>query len=455
MTGIEIGKKIDSFSNLIQELGNSTFNSRDIWNRKKEIDENLKATQFENELQKTELIDNYNKLVTTLQQKDIEVEQSNASFTGDAENKVKSFCDATNLALASNDLSKDNIKALKIAANEIYEYFKQHRWLTKERRTTAWDNYSNARNLLKAKEDEVMEKERDERSKIASQSLEITEKICVVVNTCHPSETAENLRNYVTKLNDFLNNSDHTFLNIKWFLVEKPDEIRLALKSRSETINDVRNFVATNKDNILREHKSQIFANIDALKQDLNQAWEQHKIEQQQKQQEWEIKQQEWAEKRKEWTKKQQDFLQMLEKRLENQLSYKNKQEDYLKNQQQFAERFKQRLVAQQDYLKKIHEQIKDLEQKLETAWTDSFKTKVEEWIAEKNEKVKALDADIIVLQQKLVDINKNIETLPIKLQELTNSINEIQDKIVEVKTKLSADASSINETTDDSNSSN
>jgi hypothetical protein len=453
MTGIEIGKKIDSFNNLIQEFGTSTFNSRDIWNRKKEIDENLKATQFENELQKTELIDNYNKLVSTLQQKDIEVEQFNASFTSDAETKVNSFCDATNLALANKDVSKDDIKVLKIAANEIYEYFKQHRWLTKERRTTAWDNYSNARNLLKAKEDEVMEKERDERSKIATQSLEITEKICVVVNACHPSETAENLKDYVTKLNDFLNSSNNNFINIKWFLVEKPDEIRLALKSRSETINDVRNFVATNKDNILREHKSQIFVNIDALKQDLNQAWEQHKMAQQQKQQEWEIKQQEWAEKRKEWTKKQQDFLLMLEKRLDNQLSYKNKQEDYLKNQKQFAEKFEQRIVAQKDYLKKIQEQIKDLQQKLATAWTDSFKTKVEEWIAEKNEKVKAVEADILVLEQKLDDIIKNIETLPIKLQELNSSINEIQDKIVEVKTKLSADASSINETTNDSNS--
>lgn len=55
-------------------------------------------------------------------------------------------------------------------------------------------------------------------------------------------------------------------------------------------MNDVRNFINNYRDYLTREHKGQIFANIDALKLDLNKAWETHKEDQQKRQEEWEIK---------------------------------------------------------------------------------------------------------------------------------------------------------------------
>jgi len=56
-------------------------------------------------------------------------------------------------------------------------------------------------------------------------------------------------------------------------------------------------FINNYRDYLTREHKGQIFANIDALKLDLNKAWETHKEEQQKRQEEWEIKKKERDEK--------------------------------------------------------------------------------------------------------------------------------------------------------------
>lgn len=77
---------------------------------------------------------------------------------------------------------------------------------------------------------------------------------------------------------------------------------------------------------------------------------------------------------------------------------------------------------------------------KYATAWTDSFKTKVEEWIIEKKAKIASVEEDIEVLKGKIADINKKSEELPNKIKELDDSIIEIKSKIEEVKEKLKND---------------
>lgn len=46
MTGIDIDKKLETFNNLISELGTTVFSAREIWQRQNEIAENFKAAQF-------------------------------------------------------------------------------------------------------------------------------------------------------------------------------------------------------------------------------------------------------------------------------------------------------------------------------------------------------------------------------------------------------------------------
>jgi chromosome segregation ATPase len=293
---------------------------------------------------------------------------------------------------------------------------------------------------VKDKEDELYAKAREEKTKQISQSLEITEKLCVVVNACHPSVDINELLNFVNRFHQFLQEGNLTELNKPWHLIEKPEDIKYSLRCRTETLNDVRNFINNYRDYLTREHKGQIFANIDALKLDLNKAWETHKEDQQKRQEEWGIKKKERDEKRLEWNKKQQDFLRMLEGRLENQIAYKAKQESYLQSQKEYSARFESRIPQQQDYIKKLVEQVIDLEKKYATAWTDSFKTKVEEWITEKKERIASVEEDIEVLKGKIADINKKAEELPNKIKELDDSIVEIKSKIEEVKEKLKND---------------
>lgn len=441
MTSVDINKKLTSLNTLIQEFGVSQFSSRDIWNRKKEIDENLKAAQFESVEDKATTLAAFEQLVKTITEKEAAVEAANEQFTQQGEQMVAQLAVAANNVLAQEAITKDDFKNIREIANQSFEFFKQQRWATKDRRTTAWDTYNHIRTIVKDKEDELFAQERESRAKQQSQSLAITEKLCVVVNACAPAVAIEELQAYVAKFHAFLQEQNLVADDTKpWHLIAKPEDSKYSLRSRTETLNDVRNFIGTYKDVLTREHKGQVFANIDAIKEDLNKAWEEHKEAQQKRQEEWEIKKKERDEKREEWTKKQREFLDMLEKRLVNQQDYKAKQESYLQNQQAFAQRFQDRIAQQKDYIGKLKDQLKDLNEKLETAWTDSFKTKVEEWIAEKEEKIVSVEKDIEVLKTKLEDISKNTDALPLKIADLAASIAEIQSKIVEVKEKLAND---------------
>lgn len=441
MSTVDINKKLDSFNNLIGELGVSNFSSKEIWNRQKEIAENFKAAQFETDDEKNNTVNRFQSLIESLKNKEKDIETANEQFTSDAESLLHQFEQNAKDILAKAEITKDDFKPLRENSNALFEHFKQQRWATKERRTTAWDTYNAVRNNVKAKEDELFAQERESKAKQQSQSLAITEKLCVVVNACHPEQSIEELQQYVIRFNEFLKENNIADANTNWFVIEKPEELKYSLRCRTETLNNIRNFISINKDCLTREHKGQVFANIDALKDDINKAWEAHKEEQQKRQEEWEIKKQEREEKRVEWNKKQQEFLKMLEGRLENQIAYKAKQESYLQSQKEYAQRFENRIPQQQDYIKKLIEQVIDLEKKYATAWTDSFKTKVEEWIKEKKDKIATVEADIETLKEKIADINKkSIDEIPKKIEELNASIEEIKSKIVEVKEKLAND---------------
>ena len=441
MSVIDIDKKLDTFSNLIQEFGagTGTLSNKELWQRQKEIAENFKAIQFVDAEAKEAANQKFQQIINLLKEKENQIDTANEKFCEDAEAIILQM-EAMYANNIDATIEKNNFQELRKLSNQAFEYFKVPRWSSKERRTTAWDKYSNIRNAVKDKEDELYAKVRDEKSKQVSQSLELTEKLCVVVDACHPSTSIEDLLAVVNKFDQFLKDVNLTENNQIWHLIEKPEDVKYSLRCRTETLNDVRNFIMNYKDSLTREHKGQIFANIDALKIDLNKAWETHKEQQQQRQEEWEIKKKERDEKRGEWNKKQQEFLKMLEGRLENQLSYKAKQEGYLQSQKEYAARFENRIPQQLEYIEKLKDQLIDLEKKQLTAWTDSFKQKVEEWIQEKNEKIATVEKDIDVLKEKIADINKNIDELPNRIKDLDDSINEIKFKIEEVKQKLAND---------------
>ena len=439
MTALDIDKKLETFGKLIQEFGVGTFPAKEVWQRQKEIAENFKAVQFDDVETKEAALEKFQKLIQLMKEKENEAESANEKFAVEAEQLIILMEEIVANQTEETPLDKSDFQEFRKLSNQAFEYFKVSRWPNKERRTTAWEKYSSFRNLIKDKEDGIYAKEREDRSKLISQSLEITEKLCVVVDACHPKNEITELANLVSRFHQFLHDASMTD-HAAWYLIDKPDDIKYSLKVRTATLNDVRNFINHYKDHLTREHKGQIFANIDSLKEDLNKAWENHKEEQQKRQEEWEIKKKERDEKRIEWLKNQQHFLVMLEKRLENQIAYKEKQEKYLQSQKEYAERFENRIKQQYDYIDKLKEQQVDLEKKHATAWTDSFREKVEEWMKEKNEKIEAIIKDIEVLKGKITDINKHVEELPSKIQELTTSIEEIKSKIEEVKEKLAND---------------
>jgi len=440
MNVVDIEKKLVTLSNLINDTGATALTIKEIWQRQKEIAENFKAAQFETAEAKDAATEKFQQLTTQLKERENQEEAENLKFTEEAEKLVAVIEELYAKQTSESQLEKNDFQELRKLSNQVFEYFKVQRWSTKERRTSAWDRYATIRNAVKEKEDELYAKVREDKSRQISQSLEIAEKLSVVVDACHPTVPIEELLNLVNRFNQFLTEAGLTENNSVWHLIEKPEDIKYSLRSRTETLNDVRTFINNYKEYITREHKGQIFANIDALKGDLNKAWENLKEEQQKRQEEWEIKKKERDEKRVEWVKNQQNFLVMLEKRLENQLAYREKQENYAKGQKDTIGRFESRIEQQKGYIGKLQEQLLDLEKKHATAWTETFKLKVEEWMKEKNEKIELVLKDIEVMKEKIADINKNIEEMPNRIKELDTSIEEIRTKIEEVSQKLAND---------------
>jgi hypothetical protein len=451
MTPTLLFAKLDSYLKLINDYGNSTLSLKEINQRKNEIQENLKAIETTDAAEKEAVINKFTEINNIFATKLAAIEKDNIEFTANSIAQIEDFGKQVN---ASN-LSKEDIVSFKKIGSTLFENFKQQRWESKDKREASWETFNNIRTLLKEKEDDFFNKLREEKTNQASQSLEIAEKLHVIITACHPETSIDELALMVQKFNEYLATLAFENDPLKWLLLAKPEEIKYPLKARSETINDVRNFINDNKDIIVREDKQNIYANIDAIKTYLNKAWDIHKHEQQLKQEQWKEQQKIREEKKNEWQGKQQDFLDMLENRLENQVEFRSKLQANIANQKDYLFKFEQRIVDQKDYILKLNDQLIDLEKKHLTAWTDTFKSKVEGWMNEKKNKIKEIEKDIAVLHQKVVDINKKIEDVPKKIQEVSDSIAEIQFKIQEVSSKLASVDNNENQNNNAANTAN
>jgi len=163
MNIIDLDKKLETFNNLIQELGTGNFTSKELWQRQKEIAENFKAAQFETVELKDAANQKFQQLINQLKEKENQLAATNEKFCEDAELLILQMEQLFAKHTDTTPLSKDDFAELRKLSNQAFEYFKLPRWSTKERRTNAWDKYSNIRNAVKDKEDELYAKVREEK----------------------------------------------------------------------------------------------------------------------------------------------------------------------------------------------------------------------------------------------------------------------------------------------------
>lgn len=437
MTSSELENKIDKFSYILDDFGESNFNSRELWQLQKEIFQNFKETEFYDHEDRQNNWNKFQSLVDTLRKKQDDINSENEKFAGEADRLIDKLKDSMGGGLFSKQLEKADFAELKSLSSEIFEFLKQPRFPSKERRVAAWDRFNNLRDKLREEENEYYSKIRERITKRNNHSEELTEKIISTIDACHPDSPLEDLFDLLGKLVLYLTGIGFLMDAVEWLLGIKEEKPKNPLKVKSEALRDVRRFINDNKDDITREDKQKIYARLDSVQADLNKAWDDYKEELQKKQEQWEERKKHNEQKRIDWERNQREFLSKLENRLEKQIAFKEKLEKVYNNQKEFLDKLETRLENQQDFLRKLNDQLDDLEDKYSSAWNDNFKDKVSDWIDDKKSKISDVESDIDNIEDKIRDVKNNIDELPDKIRDVEKSIDEIESKIDEVRAKL------------------
>lgn len=444
MTSSELENKIDKFSDLLDDFGESTFNSKELWQLQKEISQNFKETDFDDREDRQNLWNKFQGLVDTLRRKQDNINSENEKFADEADRLINKLKDLIGGGLFSKQLEKADFAELKNLSTEIFEFIKQPRFPSKERRAATLDKFNELREKLREEENEYYTKLREKITKRNNHSEELTEKIIRTIDACHPDSPLDDLFELLGKLVFYLTGIGFLFDAIEWLLGIKEEKPKNPLKVKSEALRDVRKLINDNKDEITREDKQKIYARLDIVQADLNKAWDEYKAEleerkkiREQKQIEWEKKQREYEQKKMNWEKNQREYLEKLEDRLEKQIAFKNKLTDILDKQNEFLDKIENRLENQKDYLTKLNGQLDDLEDKYSDARSDSFRDKVSDWIDETKSKIDKVENDIDSIEDKIRDVKKRIDELEDKISDVEKSIEEIEKKIDEIRGKL------------------
>ncbi|MFT3912443.1 MAG: hypothetical protein QM737_23650 [Ferruginibacter sp.] len=433
----ELQAKIEKFSKLLNDFGATGAGSKELWQLQKEIVRDFKETIFENKEENQQHWEGFQLLVDKLRTKQDQLNAEYEKFAEEADAIIGQLEASITNGFFSGQLEKTDFTTKKEDFAKAFELFKENRWPSRERRTVAWDKYNGLRDMLKKEEDEFYIRLREKITQRSQNSQQLTEKIIVVIDHCHPDVTVDALADILKKWVQYLTGINSSTDAFAWVPAMKEEQLKTPLKLRSDALSGIRKFINDNRDSLTKEDKQKIYERIDLVNEDLDKAWTAYKEELQQKREAWEERKKQNEEKQIAWEKKQRDFLAMLEDRLEKQLAFKTKLEKVYDNQLGFLEKQEARYTSQQDYLNKLHDQMEDLEDKLATAWTDDFKNKVTGWIDEKNAKISEVENSLPDIEEKITDVKKNIDELPDKIKDVEKSIGEIKDKIAEVKAKL------------------
>lgn len=437
MTAIELIHKIEKFDELIKAFGHDNPNSKTLWQMKSEIIEHFRATTFADADEKKATLNLFETLATTLKEKQDLITHENEEFAANAENQIKEIEALLSEGFYVNNPEKDAIIHLKSLTDKAFESFKQSRWPTKERRTTAWDKFNHLRETLREEEDKYYTTLREKKNERINQSHQLSTILIETIESCHPDATTNTLYESLKQLVAYFISIGAEPTAVEWITDNKEADPKSSLKMKSEGLRDVRRVLIENQEELTRDDKQKVYGALELIGTELNKTWEAHRAEMQKKQEEWEERKKLNELKRADWLIKQTDFLNVLAEKLEKRSADKTNLERILANKKEFHGRQQGRLINQREFLKKITEDLADMQEKLKTAWTETFKERMAEKVAQKELKISEVQKDIAEVTGKLTEVEKDIADITEKIASVDKSNEELKLKIEEVKKNL------------------
>jgi len=437
MTAVELKQKIDKFSEQLNEYGVTNFNGKVLWQIKNELGEYFRGISFASASEKEVLQQELERLSILLHEKQDQVNSYNEAFAASVLDNINLLISTYGDNLFLNNPEKEVIYELKALIDKIFDQFKQARWPSKEKRTELWDKFSSTREKIKKDEDEFYKELKQKKAEKEERSHQITQKIIETINACHPEATNEVLFTLSKDLKAFLLELGYTKESILLDNLNEEEAQKTTLKPKSETLRDLRRFLNENREEVSRDDKQKIFTLMDFINAELSKAWDSYRESLQKKQEEWEERKKIQEVKRQEWELKQKDFLQTLIEKLEKKTVDKTNLERIWASKKDFLTRQLTRLGNQQDFLKKMNEDLADMDEKVNTAWTDTFKERMSSKIEQKKMKINEVNGDILTVKEKIKEVENDIEEIGKKIELIEKGVTELSSKIEEIKKSI------------------
>jgi hypothetical protein len=422
MTKNELGRKLDAFEAALAEYGVSRFTAKDIWELRAVIVEDFRAVEFADPGERKDAWQRLQDGMDMLKQKGALMQVENEAFATEAEELIEVLQRRMDDAAPEKEWDKEELAGLRAEANNIFDFMRQNRWPSRERRTEVWDRFSACRDRVKKLEDERYEKvragirERQERSALINAPFK------AMLEACRPQSAVEAVLPAFAELQTAFDKLSQPLAGFGFLekAFESDSALKAPLKLKSDTLRELRRLFTEQRALFSKEDGQETYTLLTAVQKDMDAAWQAYKGERQKKQDE--------------WVEKQKAFVTMLEEKLQKRRADGANLEKVIAAKRDFAPRLEGRLASQQDYLNKLYDDLDELQAKHDSARSFDIRERMESAIESKRARIAEIESDLGSLKQRIETNEKDIAEIAFKVEKIREGVAEMEQKVEEVK---------------------
>ena len=254
MDATQIKEKIDLLSRQLSRF--EEYRLQDLWETKKEIYELFKLTEFASPEERKSVSDNFQLMVDTLDIRQKELTEENEKFASEADAMIDAYCGKVEQELAKDGSEKEKFSALRKTTDEVFEFIRQSKWPSKERRTAGWDRFQATRDKWKALEDNWYAERREKLATLTEGSSALQAQINPMLDLFAEGANGQTIIDAVTKFNA----DQNAPCNEEWLSLKGEEAEKQSLKVRSGALNHLRRFMIDQRERFTHEHRDGIVA---------------------------------------------------------------------------------------------------------------------------------------------------------------------------------------------------
>ncbi|TCJ19157.1 hypothetical protein EPD60_01710 [Flaviaesturariibacter flavus] len=424
MTKNELSARLDAFEAALAAYGVSKFSAKEIWDLRAGIVEDFRTVEFADPGARKDAWQRLQDGMDMLSQKGALLQVENEAFATEAEERIEALQRKVDEAGPDKEWTKEELAALRAGANDIFDFMRQNRWPTRERRTAVWDRFTASRDRVKKLEDARYEQIRAGIRAREERSAALLLSFRAALEAARPATPIADLAAALVALRNVFTERSLPFAGLDGLegpLADGSAE-KAPLKVKSDSLRELRRLFGEQRTQFTREDGQETYNLLTAVQKEMDAAWGAYK---------------EARQKRKdEWSEKQKAFAQLLEEKKQKRLADAANLEKVVEAKRAFGPRLEARLASQQDYLNKLYDDLDELETRLAGARNFDMRGRVEASIEGKKTRIAEIETDIKEIGGRIETNVKDIAEIESKVAKIRAGVSEMDEKIAEVQAR-------------------